>query len=171
MFRDLVSIPCNHAHQLRSCLAPTSRPHPAQAFSPRPAPAMASASSTPTTPVEQPGAGAAGPGAVALTTVADSVDLHELNAKPAGIGTWVLQAHKIQLIEHEYVWQSQPRKGQKLECRLVAPGGVYCQGVIRALPRSGQRGGGVDPAAELKTKQEKFKGRHGMEDDEGGAER
>ena len=113
--------------------------------------------SAPKTHVEQPGVGAAEPGAAALSTVADSVDLHELNAKSAGIGAWVLQVHKMQLIEYEYVWQSQPRKGQKLECRLVAPDGVYCQGVIRALPRSGLRGGGVDPAAELKTMQEKFK--------------
>ena len=62
-----------------------------------------------------------------------------------------------QLIEYEYVWNNQARKGQKLECRLVAPDGVYCQGVIRALPRGGLRGGGVDPAAELKIMQEKFK--------------
>ena len=102
---------------------------------------------------EQPGVGATEPGAAALTTVADSVDLHELNAKSAGIGAWVLQVHKMQLIEYEYVWNNSPRNGQKLECRLVAPDGVYCQGVIKALPRSTLRGGGVDPAAELKTMQ------------------
>ena len=86
---------------------------------------MASASSCTAQDV-QPGAGAAEPGAAALTTVADTVDLHELNAKSAGIGAWVLQVHKMQLIEYENVWQSQPRKGHKLECRLVAPDGVYC---------------------------------------------
>ena len=40
---------------------------------------------------------------------------------------------------------------------LVAADGVYCQGVIKALPRSGLRGGGVDPAGELKDMQDKFK--------------
>ena len=63
----------------------------------------------------------------------------------------------MRFIAYEYVWQNQPRKGQKLECRLVAADGVYCQGVIKALPRSSSHGGGVDPAAELKEMQAKFK--------------
>ena len=46
--------------------------------------------------------GSAEPGATALTMVADSVDLHELNAKSAGIGAWVLKGaqdatHRIQV--------------------------------------------------------------------------
>ena len=86
--------------------------------------------------------------------MSDSLDLHELNAKAAGIGTWVLRVHGARYIEYEYVWQGQPRKGQKVECHLVAADGFYCQGIIKALPRSG---GAVDPAAELKTFQEKFK--------------
>ena len=87
----------------------------------------------------------------------ESLDLHELNAKSAGIGAWVLMVHKTRRIEYEYVWQNQPRKGEKVECRLVAADGVYCQGVIKALPRSWSRGGGVDPAVELKEMQDKFK--------------
>ena len=63
----------------------------------------------------------------------------------------------MRLIEYEYAWQNQPRKGQKLDCRSVAADGVYCQGVIKALPRSGLRSGGVDPAVELKDMQDKFK--------------
>ena len=86
----------------------------------------------------------------------ESLDLHELNAKSAGIGAWVLTVYKMRLIEYEYTWQNQPRKGQKVECRLVAADGVYCQGVIKALPRSWSRGGGVDPAVELKEMQDKF---------------
>ena len=89
--------------------------------------------------------------------MSDSLDLHELNAKSAGIGAWVLKVHKMRLIEYEYVWQNQPRKAQKLECRLVAADGVYCQGVIKALPRSWSRSGGVDPAVDLKGMQDKFK--------------
>ena len=87
----------------------------------------------------------------------ESLDLHELNAKSAAIGAWVLTVHTMRYIEYEYVWQQQPRKGQKLECRLVAADGVYCQGVIRALPRSTSRGGVVDPAAEFKALEAKFK--------------
>ena len=52
---------------------------------------------------------------------------------------------------------AEPRKGQKLAWRLVAMDGVYCRGVIKALPRSGLRGGGVDPAVELKSMQDQFK--------------
>ena len=94
-----------------------------------------------------------------LTSAAmpDSLDLHELNAKSAGIGAWVLMVYKMRRIEYEYTWQNQPRKGQKVECRLVAADGVYCQGVIKAQCRSWSRGGGVDPAVELKEVQEKFK--------------
>ena len=89
--------------------------------------------------------------------MSESLDLHELNAKSAAIGAWVLTVHTMRYIEYEYVWQQQPRKGQKLECRLVAADGVYCQGVIRALPRSTSRGGVVDPAAEFKALDAKFK--------------
>jgi len=86
--------------------------------------------------------------------MSDSLDLHELNAKSAGIGAWVLRVHTMRFLAYEYVWQNQPRKGQKLECHLVAADGVYCQGVIKALPRSG---GGIDPAAELNEMRAKFK--------------
>ena len=82
-----------------------------------------------------------------------SFDLHELNAKSAGIGTWVLMVHGMRHIEYEYVWQSKPKKGQKLECLLVAADGSYCQGVVKARARSG---GGADLAAELKQMKEKF---------------
>ena len=51
------------------------------------------AASTSTVRDVQPGAGAAKPGAAAWTMVADSVDLHELNAKSAGTGAWVLKVH------------------------------------------------------------------------------
>ena len=89
--------------------------------------------------------------------MSESLDLHELNAKSGGIGAWVLKVHAMRYIEYEYVWQQQPRKGMKLECRLVAADGVYCQGIIKALPRNWSRGGGVDPAVDLKEMQEKFK--------------
>ena len=105
---------------------------------------MAAASTSTVCDVQR-GAGAAEPGATALTTVADSVDLHEL------------KVHKMRLVEDEYAWQNQLRKGQKLECRLVAADGGYCQGVFKALPRSGLRGDGRDPAVELKDMQDKFK--------------
>ena len=85
-----------------------------------------------------------------FVAMSHSLDLFELNAKSAGIGAWELKVHKMRFIEYEYTWQNQPTKGDKLECRLVAADGVYCQGVIRALPRNWPRGGGVDPAAELK---------------------
>ena len=93
---------------------------------------------------------------LAVAAMSDSLDLDELNAKSAGIGAWVLPVYKPRLIDYEYTWQKQPRKGQKVECRLVAADGIYCQGVIRALPRSWSGGGGVDPAAELKVMQGKF---------------
>ena len=92
-----------------------------------------------------------------FAAMTESLDLHELNAKSAGIGAWVLRVHTMRLIEYEYVWQNQPRKGQKVECRLVAADGVYCHGVIKQSFRSSWRGGGVDPAVELKQMQDKFK--------------
>ena len=92
-----------------------------------------------------------------FAAMTDSLNLHELNAKSAGIGAWVLRVHAMRRIEYEYVWQNQPKKGEKLECRLVAEDGVYCQGVIKAMPRSSFRGGGVDPAADMKDMQDKFK--------------
>ena len=82
----------------------------------------------------------------------DSLELHELNPKSAGIGAWVLKVHKMRLIEYEYTWQNKPRKSQKLECVLIAASGTYCQGVIKAPIR----GGGADPAAELQQMQQKF---------------
>ena len=88
---------------------------------------------------------------VAMATT--SFPLRELNAKSAGIGTWVLMVHGMRRIEYEYLWQNKPRKGQKLECLLVATDGSYCQGVVKAQARSG---GGVDPAVELKQMKEKF---------------
>ena len=88
---------------------------------------------------------------VAMATT--SFPLRELNAKSAGIGTWVLMVHGVRRIEYEYLWQNKPRKGQKLECLLVATDGSYCQGVVKAQARSG---GGVDPAVELKQMKEKF---------------
>ena len=66
----------------------------------------------------------------------------------------MLVVHKMQLIEYEYTWQHQPRKGHKCECRLVSADGVYCQGVIKGV--SWSRGGGTDPAAELKAMHAKF---------------
>ena len=64
--------------------------------------------------------------------MSDSLDLHELNAKSAGIGAWELKVHKMRFIEYDYTWQNQPKKGHKFECRLVAADCVYCQGVIKA---------------------------------------
>ena len=61
-----------------------------------------------------------------------SFPLRELNAKSAGIGARVLMAHGMRRIEYEYLWQNKPRKGQKLECLLVATDGSYCQGVVKA---------------------------------------
>ena len=87
----------------------------------------------------------------------DSLDLHELNTKSAAIGAWVLTVYKTRRIEYEYTWQNQPRKGEKVECRLVAADGIYCQGVIKTLNRSSSRGGGGDPAIVLKEMQDKFK--------------
>ena len=63
----------------------------------------------------------------------DSLDLHELNEKSAGIGQWVLQVHGMRHTHYEYTWQGKPQKGQKLECLLLAVDGNYCQGVIKAL--------------------------------------
>ena len=57
----------------------------------------------------------------------------------------MLKVHKMRLIEYEYAWGEPTADG------------VYCQGVFRAVPRSGLRGGGVDPAVELKDMQDKFK--------------
>ena len=49
------------------------------------------------------------------------------------------------------------QKGLELECFLVAQSGTYCHGVIKALYNCAMGGGGVDPAAELKTLMVKFK--------------
>ena len=84
----------------------------------------------------------------------ESLELHELNEKSAGIGTWVLQVHGLRHIHYEYEWQGKPQKGHKLECLLLAADGTYCQGVIRSLPR---RAGGHDPGSELTKMMEKFR--------------
>ena len=59
-----------------------------------------------------------------FAAMSGSLDLHELNAKSAGIGAWELKVHKMRFIEYEYTWQNQPKKGHTLECRLVAADGV-----------------------------------------------
>ena len=83
------------------------------------------------------------------------LELEELNAKSAGIGTWVLKVHGMQWIEYEYTRQSTVQKGQKLECFLIAQSGTYCHGVIKTKWATKGNGGG-DPAAELKTMMNKF---------------
>jgi len=83
----------------------------------------------------------------------DSLELHELNEKSAGIGAWVLQVHAMRHIEYEYQWQGKAKKGEKLECLLLAADASYCQGVIKVLPR---RAGGGDPGADLRKMMEKF---------------
>ena len=83
----------------------------------------------------------------------ESLDLSELNAKSAGIGSWVVQVHGMRHIRYEYQWQGKPQKGQKLECLLVTSDGNYCQGVVRTLP---PRAGGEDPGSELKKVLQKF---------------
>ena len=61
----------------------------------------------------------------------NSLELEELNAKSAGIGTWVLKVHGMQWIEYEYTRQSTLQKGHKLECLLLAQSGTYCHGVLK----------------------------------------
>ena len=56
----------------------------------------------------------------------DSLELEELNAKPAGIGARVLMIHGMRLIKYEHTRQSSPQKGQKLECLLMAQDGTQC---------------------------------------------
>lgn len=86
----------------------------------------------------------------------ESLPLHELNPKSAGVGAWVLKVHNMRLISYEFIRQNQSKRGQKLECMLVAADGTYCQGVIKTSYNNGKGGGGVDPAAELKQMQTKF---------------
>ena len=86
----------------------------------------------------------------------DSLQLHELNSKSAGVGAWILKVHNMRLINFEYIRQNQARQGQKLECVLVAADGVYCRGVINTLYNTGRSSGGLDSAAELKQMQAKF---------------
>ena len=88
---------------------------------------------------------------------ADSSELEELNDKSAGIGAWVLKIHGMQWIEYQYTRQNNVQKGRKLECLLVSQTGTYCHGVIEALYSRAKGGGGVDPAAEMKTLMDKFK--------------
>ena len=92
----------------------------------------------------------------------DSLELHELNPKSAGIGAWVLKVHKLRLIEYEYTWQNKPRKSQKLECLLVAASGIYCQGVIKAV----NRGRRCRPCCRAETNATEIPGRDGVEHDE-----
>ena len=87
----------------------------------------------------------------------NSLELEELNAKSAGIGAWVLKIHGMRWIEYEYTWQRNVQKGKKLECFLVAQSGIYCHGVIKTQYSHAKAGGGVDPAAELKSMMNKFK--------------
>ena len=56
----------------------------------------------------------------------NSLELEELNAKSAGIGTWVLKIHGMQWIANEYTRQNTMQKGQKLECLLLEQSGTYC---------------------------------------------
>ena len=86
----------------------------------------------------------------------DSLALHELNSKSAGIGAWMVKVHGMQYIEYEYTWNQKPQKGQKLECFLVASDGTYCQGTIKSLSRSRLGNGGSDPVAELRQMMKKF---------------
>ena len=85
----------------------------------------------------------------------NSLELEELNAKSAGIGTWVLKIHGMQWIEYEYTRQSTVQKKHKLECLLLAQSGMYCHGVIRSKWVA-QGTGGAGPAGELKTMMNKF---------------
>ena len=84
-----------------------------------------------------------------------SLELEELNAKSAGIGTWVLKMHGIRRIEYEYSRQGTAQKGRKLECLLIAQSGTYCHGVIHTQWQSARSNGGGDPAAELNTMMKK----------------
>ena len=86
----------------------------------------------------------------------DSLALHELNSKSAGIGAWMVKVHGMQYIEYEYTWNQKPQKGQKLECFLVASDGTYCQGTIKSVSRSRLGNGGSDPVAELRQMMKKF---------------
>ena len=86
----------------------------------------------------------------------DSLELHELNAKSAGIGAWVLKVHGMRLTAYEYTWNQKPQKGYKLECLLVAADGTYCPGLIKAVYRRTTDGGSADPVDELKTQMQKF---------------
>ena len=82
-----------------------------------------------------------------------SLELHELNEKSAGIGTWGLQVHGLRHSHYESEWQGKPQNGQQLECLMLAADATYWQGVIRSLPRLA---GGQDRGAELTKMMEKF---------------
>ena len=84
----------------------------------------------------------------------DSLSLHELNPKSAGVGAWKLKIHNMRMISYEFTKLNKVMKAHKLECMLVAENGTYCQGVIKTVYNKG--GGGVDPVAELKKMQETF---------------
>ena len=81
----------------------------------------------------------------------NALELEEPNDKSAGIGAWVLKIYGMRWIEYEYTRKNKVETVRKLECLLVAQSGTYCHGVIKALYSRTKGGGGVDPAAELKT--------------------
>ena len=85
----------------------------------------------------------------------DSLPLHEVNQKSAGVGAWVLKVHNMRLISYDFIRQNLARRGHKLECMLIAADGTYCQGIIKTVYNNGKSGGGVDPAVELKQMQTK----------------
>ena len=82
----------------------------------------------------------------------DSLPLHELNPKSAGVGAWKLKIHNMRMTSYEFTKLNKVMKAHKLECMLVAEDDTYCQGVIKTVYNKG--GGGVDPVAELKKMQE-----------------
>ena len=82
---------------------------------------------------------------------ATSLELEELNSKSASIGAWMVKIHRMRWFEYENTRQNMVPKEQKQECLLVAQSGTYCHGAIKALYSRTKGGGGVDPAAELKT--------------------
>ena len=88
---------------------------------------------------------------------ATSSELEELNRKSAGIGAWMVKIHRMRWFEYENTRQNMVPKEQKQECLLVAQSGTYYHGAIKALYSRTKGGGGVDPAAELKSLMDKFK--------------
>jgi len=50
----------------------------------------------------------------------DSLPLHELNPKSAGVGAWKLKIHNMRMISYEFTKLNKVMKAHKLECMLVA---------------------------------------------------